>query len=137
MPTAPNDPVDPHTRWGVYATLALYVVGLAAFAAGLAGVDGATVPGFFLWAVAQVAVGLSTLVDAFALGREGVDWSSRRYLYGLGALVVPPLVVLYVYHRRRRVRTALRGAGTGAAVEDRSPEVEASGSSADAGRDKS
>lgn len=119
MSTAAGPTVDPYTRWGVYATFALYVVGLATLVAGLTGVADVTLPGFFLWVVAQVAVGLSTLADAFVLGREGVEWGRRRYLYGLGAWVVPPLVVLYVVGRRRRVQKALRRQAATAADEGR------------------
>lgn len=108
MSSAPGGPVDPYTRWGVYATFGLYVVGLATLVAGVTGVADVFLPGLFLWIVAQVAVGLSTLADAFVLGREGVDWGRRRYLYPLGVWVVPPLVVLYVHQRRRRVRATLR-----------------------------
>ncbi|MFB6304264.1 MAG: hypothetical protein ABEH47_03785 [Haloferacaceae archaeon] len=123
MAQASDATVDPYTRWGVYATLGLYVLGLTTFAAGLTGVADVLVPGLFLWVVSQVAVALSTLADAFVLGHEGVDWGRRRYLYGLGALVVPPLVVLYIYHRRRRVRRALRrreAPGAAATSDDRS-----------------
>lgn len=111
MARAPGHAVDPHTRWGVYATFGIYLIGVVTLVAGLSGAADTVVVGFFVWVLAQVALGLAILADAYVLGREGVDWSGRRYLYGVGSWLVPPIAVIYVLRRRQQVSRAIEREG--------------------------
>jgi hypothetical protein len=70
--------------------------------------------GTFLWATVRslhalilAPVAAAALYqDTRALDTRGVDFGPVRYGYALGALVAPPVAVVYLLHRRTRVSGA-------------------------------
>lgn len=122
-----GDAPDPKTRYGIYASLALIVLG-----AGLSRL--ASVVGSLAWlsapvlSLGSVGVGPSTLLiylggvvgavsaalDADRLVERGVEWGKIRYVHAPLILFMPIWVGVYHWRRsvhRRQHDVAERGAG--------------------------
>lgn len=97
-----GDAPDPKTRYGIYASLALIIVGagLNALAdiVGASSLTALSTPIIYLGgAVGAVAAAL----DAHLLAERGVEWGEIRYVHAPLILFVP--IWIGVYHWRRSV----------------------------------
>ncbi|MFB6161237.1 MAG: hypothetical protein ABEJ61_08685 [Haloferacaceae archaeon] len=110
-----GDAPDPETRYGIYASLALIVLGAGLNAlAGVVGASGLTALSTPIIYLGGAVGAVSAALDAHLLVERGVEWGRIRYVHAPLTLFVP--IWIGVYHWRRSVHRrqhdlAARGPG--------------------------